>query len=145
MNVFWWSSSFIKFYKVLYRLCDFGSAGLDDWDIIAPVDVPRYKMSSLLERNILGTLTGTLSSGMGKTLTHVQRAMGECSSKCTCTCNKRNISIDMYHILPLDTKTYNLLKYCTIQRNHVICTLLSTIVPRKWFFKWVSITFSCPM
>lgn len=50
--------------------------GLDDWDIIAPVDVPRYKMSSLLERNILGTLTGTLSSGMGKTLTHMQRAIG---------------------------------------------------------------------
>ncbi|XP_022299236.2 uncharacterized protein LOC111108042 [Crassostrea virginica] len=50
--------------------------GLDDWDIIAPVDVPRYKMSSLLEKNILGTLTGTLSSGMGKTLTHMQRAMG---------------------------------------------------------------------
>lgn len=53
--------------------------GLDDWDIIAPVDVPRYKMSSLLEKNILGTLTGTLSSGMGKTLTHMQRAMGECT------------------------------------------------------------------
>lgn len=93
----------------VYWWCDFGSAGLDDWDIIAPVDVPRYKMSSLLERNILGTLTGTLSSGMGKTLTHVQRAMGECSSKCTFTYNKRNIiSIDMYHIRTLDTKTYNL-------------------------------------
>ncbi|XP_061187762.1 uncharacterized protein LOC133195824 [Saccostrea echinata] len=50
--------------------------GLDDWDIIAPVDVPQYKMSSFLERNILGSLTGTLSSGMGKTLTQMQRAMG---------------------------------------------------------------------
>jgi hypothetical protein len=51
--------------------------GLDDWDIIAPVDVPRYKMTSMLERNIFGALSGTLSSGVGKTLTHMQRAMGK--------------------------------------------------------------------
>lgn len=50
--------------------------GLEDWDIIAPVDVPR-KMTSLLERNIFGALSGTLSSGVGRTLTHMQRAMGK--------------------------------------------------------------------
>ncbi|XP_060079188.1 TBC1 domain family member 25-like [Ylistrum balloti] len=51
--------------------------GLDDWDIIAPVDVPQYKVSNLVERNsILGSLTGTISNQVGRTVSHMQRVMG---------------------------------------------------------------------
>ncbi|XP_069101136.1 uncharacterized protein [Argopecten irradians] len=51
--------------------------GLDDWDIIAPVDVPQYKVSNLVERNsILGNLTGTISNQVGRTVSHMQRVMG---------------------------------------------------------------------
>ena len=52
--------------------------GLDDWDIIAPVDVPQHRIYNLVDKNsILGTLTGSISSGVGKTFSNMQRAMGK--------------------------------------------------------------------
>ncbi|KAK3103717.1 hypothetical protein FSP39_021297, partial [Pinctada imbricata] len=51
--------------------------GLDDWDIIAPVDVPQHRIYNLMDKNsLLGSLTGTISSGVGKTFSSMQRAMG---------------------------------------------------------------------
>jgi len=52
--------------------------GLDDWDIIAPVDVPQYKVSNLMEKNsIFGALTGAVSNLGGRTVSHMQKVMGK--------------------------------------------------------------------
>ncbi|KAJ8302097.1 hypothetical protein KUTeg_021084, partial [Tegillarca granosa] len=49
---------------------------LDDWDIIAPVDVPQYKISNLMEKGaIMGALSG-ISNQVGKTVSTMQRVMG---------------------------------------------------------------------
>ncbi|KAH9490643.1 hypothetical protein Btru_052212 [Bulinus truncatus] len=50
---------------------------LEDWDVIAPVEIPQHRISSLLDRSsILGTITGTISHNIGKTVNTMQRAIG---------------------------------------------------------------------
>ena len=54
------------------------SGSMDEWDVIAPVDVPQHKIANIIERNsLLGTITGTITSGVGKTVNSMQRAMGK--------------------------------------------------------------------
>ncbi|XP_046334579.1 TBC1 domain family member 25-like isoform X1 [Haliotis rufescens] len=51
--------------------------GLDDWDVIAPADIPQHKVTNILDKaSLLGAITGTITSQVGKTMTTVQRAMG---------------------------------------------------------------------
>ncbi|WAR25371.1 TBC25-like protein [Mya arenaria] len=49
---------------------------LEDWDIIAPVEIPQYRMTFLDRSNFFGNITGTISNKMGKTVNQVQRAIG---------------------------------------------------------------------
>ncbi|XP_076448596.1 uncharacterized protein LOC143285229 isoform X2 [Babylonia areolata] len=50
---------------------------LDDWDVIAPAEVPQARISSLLDKNsLLGAITSNISSHVGKTMSSMQRAMG---------------------------------------------------------------------
>ncbi|KAL5014536.1 hypothetical protein ScPMuIL_008806 [Solemya velum] len=51
--------------------------GLDDWDIIAPGDVPQYRFAHFIDRNsFLSSLTGTISSHVEKTMSTMQRTLG---------------------------------------------------------------------
>nr|KAG5708456.1 hypothetical protein BaRGS_026183 [Batillaria attramentaria] len=50
---------------------------LDDWDVIAPTEIPQHRITSLLDRNsLLGAITSNISSQVGKTMSSMQRAMG---------------------------------------------------------------------
>ncbi|XP_059169134.1 TBC1 domain family member 25-like [Physella acuta] len=50
---------------------------LEDWDVIAPAEIPHHRITSLLDKNsILGSITGTITQNLGKTVNSVQRAMG---------------------------------------------------------------------
>ncbi|XP_041378086.1 LOW QUALITY PROTEIN: TBC1 domain family member 25-like [Gigantopelta aegis] len=63
--------------KLKVDLKPFEEGSMDEWDVIAPVDVPQHKIANIIERNsLLGTITGTITSGVGKTMNTVQRAMG---------------------------------------------------------------------
>ena len=60
--------------SILWYLC----AELDDWDVIAPTDIPQHRISSLLDKNsLLGTITSNISSQVGRTMSSMQRAMGK--------------------------------------------------------------------
>ncbi|ESO90560.1 hypothetical protein LOTGIDRAFT_62468, partial [Lottia gigantea] len=51
--------------------------GLDDWDVIAPTDIPQHKVSTIADKgSILYSITGTISSQIGRSVTSMQRAMG---------------------------------------------------------------------
>lgn len=51
---------------------------LEDWDVIAPAEIPHHRITSLLDKNsILGSITGTITQNLGKTVNTVQRAMGK--------------------------------------------------------------------
>ncbi|KAL4226691.1 hypothetical protein ACF0H5_014671 [Mactra antiquata] len=49
---------------------------LEDWDIIAPVEIPQYRMPFLYKSTFLGNITGTISNKVEKTVSQVQRVMG---------------------------------------------------------------------
>ncbi|CAG5117893.1 unnamed protein product [Candidula unifasciata] len=50
---------------------------MEDWDVIAPTEVPQHRISSLLDKNsILGSITGTITQNLGRTVNSMQRAMG---------------------------------------------------------------------
>ncbi|GFN88759.1 TBC1 domain family member 25 [Plakobranchus ocellatus] len=50
---------------------------MEDWDVIAPADIPHHKISSLLDKNsFLFSLTGSISQNIGRTVNSMQRAMG---------------------------------------------------------------------
>jgi len=50
---------------------------LEDWDIIAPVEIPTYRMPFLDHRTFLGNLTGSISNRMEKTVSHMQKVIGK--------------------------------------------------------------------
>ncbi|CAH1783631.1 unnamed protein product [Owenia fusiformis] len=51
--------------------------GLDDWDIVAPGDIGTNRLSQLVEKSsLLGSITASVSSQMGKTVSTVQQALG---------------------------------------------------------------------
>lgn len=53
-------------------------AEMEDWDVIAPAEIPQHRISSLLDKNsILGSITGTITHNLGRTVNSMQRAMGE--------------------------------------------------------------------
>ncbi|GFR85520.1 TBC1 domain family member 25 [Elysia marginata] len=50
---------------------------MEDWDVIAPADIPQHKISSLLDKNsFLFSLTGSISHNIGRTVNSMQKAMG---------------------------------------------------------------------
>ncbi|XP_055881796.1 TBC1 domain family member 25-like isoform X1 [Biomphalaria glabrata] len=50
---------------------------LEDWDVIAPAEIPQHRITSLLDKgSILGTITGTITHNLGKTVNTMQRAIG---------------------------------------------------------------------
>lgn len=49
---------------------------LEDWDVIAPTEIPQHRITSLLDKSIFGTITGTISQNLGKTVTSVKTAIG---------------------------------------------------------------------
>ncbi|XP_045164728.2 TBC1 domain family member 25-like [Mercenaria mercenaria] len=49
---------------------------LEDWDIIAPVEIPQYRMAFLDKGTFLGNITGTISNRVERTVSHVQRVIG---------------------------------------------------------------------
>ncbi|XP_064604846.1 TBC1 domain family member 25-like isoform X2 [Liolophura sinensis] len=50
--------------------------GLDDWDIIAPVDIPQHRFSTLIEKSsFLNSITGTISSQVERTVSQMQKVM----------------------------------------------------------------------
>ena len=57
------------------KMCTCIFAGLDDWDIIGPVDFPQQKTQGYLDGN---SLLGTLTSQVGKTVSRsMQKVMGK--------------------------------------------------------------------
>ena len=51
---------------------------MEDWDVIAPADIPQHKISSLLDKNsFLFSLTGSISQNIGRTVNSMQKAMGK--------------------------------------------------------------------
>lgn len=49
---------------------------LEDWDIIAPVEIPQYRMAFLDKGTFLGNITGTITNRVERTVSQVQRAIG---------------------------------------------------------------------
>ena len=69
--------SFNHFHNVPLFMFIFGCLGLEDWDIVAPVDIPQKKLTSLMDKNsIFGQLTEQITSHVGKTVSQVTKAMG---------------------------------------------------------------------
>ena len=52
--------------------------GLEDWDIVRPTDVsPKSVSAQLLEKSgILGNITGSISTHVGKTVSQAAKVMG---------------------------------------------------------------------
>ena len=51
---------------------------MEDWDVIAPADIPQHKISSLLDKNsFLFSITGSISQNIGRTVNSMQKAMGK--------------------------------------------------------------------
>ncbi|KAK3579389.1 hypothetical protein CHS0354_029697 [Potamilus streckersoni] len=51
--------------------------GLEDWDVIAPADIPQYRMITWLGRDsLLGSITGSISTHVGKTMSQMQKVIG---------------------------------------------------------------------
>ncbi|XP_076469269.1 TBC1 domain family member 25-like isoform X2 [Babylonia areolata] len=49
---------------------------MDDWDVIAPAEVPNHSVLRLMEKpSLLGTITSNISSHVGKTVSSMQKAM----------------------------------------------------------------------
>ncbi|XP_060595681.1 uncharacterized protein LOC132749798 [Ruditapes philippinarum] len=49
---------------------------LEDWDVIAPVEIPQYRMAFLDRGTFLGNITGTISNRVERTVSTVQRVIG---------------------------------------------------------------------
>ncbi|CAL1544918.1 unnamed protein product [Lymnaea stagnalis] len=49
---------------------------LEDWDVIAPAEIPQHRITSLLDKSLFGTITGTITQNLGKTVTSVKTAIG---------------------------------------------------------------------
>ena len=68
---------------MLLKLDPFCVAALDDWDVVPPGDYNSHQAgakaisSTFLDKTLLGSITGTISSQVGKTVSHVTRAMGQ--------------------------------------------------------------------
>ena len=53
--------------------------GLEDWDIVRPADVsPKSVSAQLLEKTgILGNITGSITTQVGKTVSQAAKVMGK--------------------------------------------------------------------
>ena len=66
--------------------------GLEDWDIVANKDVPHHRISQLIDKNsLLGSITGTITNHVGKTVSQVSKAMGECHTSGAYTNQSRGL------------------------------------------------------
>lgn len=54
----------------------FSISALEDWDIIAPVEIPQNKMAFLDKATFLGSITGHISNRVERTMSQMQRAIG---------------------------------------------------------------------
>ncbi|KAL3853456.1 hypothetical protein ACJMK2_016992 [Sinanodonta woodiana] len=51
--------------------------GLEDWDVIAPVDIPQYHMVTWLgKESLFESITGSISTHVGKTMSQMQKVIG---------------------------------------------------------------------
>ncbi|KAH3818719.1 TBC1 domain family member 25-like [Dreissena polymorpha] len=54
---------------------------LEDWDIIAPVEIPQYRLGFLNKGTLLGNITGHIASGVEKTRSQMQKVMAGMKSQ----------------------------------------------------------------
>ena len=64
-----WPSPQLKF---MMHYC---VSALEDWDIIAPVEIPQYRLGFLNKGTLLGNITGHIASGVEKTRSQMQKVM----------------------------------------------------------------------
>ena len=53
------------------------ASGLDDWDIVNRVDAPLQQRLRMLDKSgLIGSITGTITSSVGKTVSHCHQGYG---------------------------------------------------------------------